>query len=82
MEELKRMNDAKQYLQSYAYWHIYEHGNDDERSVLRQSEPDARAWNAMVLRHRVGEVLLDKLLAVYTPHSTVVARRGRADGLA
>ncbi|MDT9718391.1 heptaprenyl diphosphate synthase component 1 [Paenibacillus sp. ClWae2A] len=61
VEELKRMNDEKQYLHSYAYWHIYEHGNDDERSVLRQSEPDARAWNAMVLRHRVGEVLLDKL---------------------
>ncbi|WP_440109838.1 heptaprenyl diphosphate synthase component 1 [Paenibacillus sp. QZ-Y1] len=61
VEELGRMNDERSFLHSYAFWHINEHGNDDERKRLRQPEPDSRAWNGMVLRHRTREVMLDKL---------------------
>ncbi|MFC9709948.1 heptaprenyl diphosphate synthase component 1 [Paenibacillus sp. NPDC056933] len=60
-EELRRMNDDQNFYHSYAFWHIYEHGNDDEQKWLRQPEMDARTWSSMVLKHRIGEVLLDKL---------------------
>jgi heptaprenyl diphosphate synthase len=29
--------------------------------MLRQPEPDARAWSGMVLKYRIGDLLLDKL---------------------
>ncbi|MEC0124329.1 heptaprenyl diphosphate synthase component 1 [Paenibacillus pabuli] len=60
-EELRRMNHDQNFYHSYAFWHIYEHGNEDEQKWLRQPEMDARTWSSMVLRHRIGEVLLDKL---------------------
>ncbi|MGC5773295.1 heptaprenyl diphosphate synthase component 1 [Paenibacillus pabuli] len=60
-EELRRMNHDQNFYHSYAFWHIYEHGNEDEQKWLRQPEMDARTWRSMVLRHRIGEVLLDKL---------------------
>ncbi|MEK4056611.1 heptaprenyl diphosphate synthase component 1 [Paenibacillus sp. FSL F4-0087] len=61
MEELRRLNDEQRFYHSYAFWHIYEYGNDDERKMLRQPEPDTRAWSGMVLKYRIGEFLLDKL---------------------
>jgi heptaprenyl diphosphate synthase len=59
--ELNRMRDEQQLLHSYAFWHIYEYGNDEERSHLRQMKIELRAWNAVVLKYSVNEVLLDKL---------------------
>lgn len=59
--ELNRMRDEQQFLHSYAFWHIYEYGNDEERSHLRQMKIELRAWNALVLKYSVNEVLLDKL---------------------
>lgn len=59
--ELNRMRDEQQLLHSYAFWHIYEYGNDEERSHLRQMKIELRAWNALVLKYSVNEVLLDKL---------------------
>lgn len=61
MEELQRMNDEQNFYHSYAFWQIYEYGNDDERNLLRQQEPDTRAWSGMVHKYRIGELLLDKL---------------------
>ncbi|WP_366295170.1 heptaprenyl diphosphate synthase component 1 [Paenibacillus sp. AN1007] len=59
--ELNRMRDEQQLLHSYAFWHIYEYGNDEERSHLHQMKIELRAWNAVVLKYSVNEVLLDKL---------------------
>ncbi|MFS0871295.1 heptaprenyl diphosphate synthase component 1 [Paenibacillus xylanilyticus] len=61
VEELQRINDEKNFNHSYAFWYIYEQGNEDERNILRQSEPDARAYGGMVLKYRMDKILLDKL---------------------
>lgn len=60
-DELNRMRDEQQHTDSYAFWHMYEHGNDSERNELRQTQINARAWDVMVLKYSVSEVLLDKL---------------------
>ena len=60
-EEMNRMRDEKQMLHSYAFWHIYENGNEEERMHLSQTEIEPRIWSSMVLKHSVSEVLLDKL---------------------
>ncbi|MGQ8872873.1 heptaprenyl diphosphate synthase component 1 [Paenibacillus sp. TSA_86.1] len=59
--EMNRMRDEQQMLHSYAFWHMYENGNDEERSHLRQMQIDPRTWSALVLKYSVSEVLLDKL---------------------
>ncbi|WP_338540032.1 heptaprenyl diphosphate synthase component 1 [Paenibacillus tundrae] len=59
--ELQKLNDEKSFVYSYAFWSINEQGSDEERKVLRQPEPDMRAWAGLVLKYRIGEILLDKL---------------------
>ncbi|MDQ0169076.1 heptaprenyl diphosphate synthase component 1 [Paenibacillus tundrae] len=61
VEELQKLNDEKSFVYSYAFWNINEQGSDEERKVLRQPEPDMRAWAGLVLKYRIGEILLDKL---------------------
>ncbi|WP_145047477.1 heptaprenyl diphosphate synthase component 1 [Paenibacillus xylanexedens] len=61
VEELQKLNDEKSFVYSYAFWSINEQGSDEERKVLRQPEPDMRAWARLVLKYRIGEILLDKL---------------------
>lgn len=61
LEELQKLNDDRSFVYSYAFWNIYEQGSDEERKVLRQPEPDMRAWTGLVLKYRIGEILLDKL---------------------
>lgn len=61
LEELRKLNDDRSFVYSYAFWNIYEQGSDEERKVLRQPEPDMRAWTGLVLKYRIGEILLDKL---------------------
>ncbi|MBB6022567.1 heptaprenyl diphosphate synthase [Paenibacillus sp. JGP012] len=60
-DELNRMRDEQRHTESYAFWHVYENGNDSERDELRQTQINARAWDVMVLKYSVSEVLLDKL---------------------
>lgn len=60
-DELNRMRDEQQHTDCYAFWHVYENGNDSERDELRQTPINARAWDVMVLKYSVSEVLLDKL---------------------
>ncbi|MCG7375580.1 heptaprenyl diphosphate synthase component 1 [Paenibacillus sp. ACRSA] len=59
--ELQKLNDEKSFVYSYAFWSINEQGSDEERKVLLQPEPDMRAWAGLVLKYRIGEILLDKL---------------------
>ncbi|WP_128102555.1 heptaprenyl diphosphate synthase component 1 [Paenibacillus sp. DCT19] len=61
VEELQKLNDEKCFVYSYAFWSIYEQGSDEERKVLLQPEPDMRVWAGLVLKYRIGEILLDKL---------------------
>ncbi|MGF9699145.1 heptaprenyl diphosphate synthase component 1 [Paenibacillus sp. MABNR03] len=61
VEELQRISNEKSFNHSYAFWYIYEQGNEDERNILRQSEPDERAYGGMVLKYRMDEILLDRL---------------------
>ncbi|MCM3171451.1 heptaprenyl diphosphate synthase component 1 [Paenibacillus sp. MER 99-2] len=61
VEELQKLNDEKCFVYSYAFWSIYKQGSDEERKVLLQPEPDMRVWAGLVLKYRIGEILLDKL---------------------
>ncbi|MCP1133076.1 heptaprenyl diphosphate synthase component 1 [Paenibacillus polysaccharolyticus] len=61
IEEMDRMRDEKRMLHSYAFWYVYENGNDEERGHLTQMELEPRMWSSMVLKHSISEVLLDKL---------------------
>ncbi|MDR6722150.1 heptaprenyl diphosphate synthase [Paenibacillus amylolyticus] len=61
VEELQKLNDEKSFVYSYAFWSINEQGSDEERKVLRQPEPDMRAWAGLVMKYRIGEILLDML---------------------
>ncbi|KQY87756.1 heptaprenyl diphosphate synthase [Paenibacillus sp. Root52] len=61
VEELQKLNDEKSFVYSYAFWSINVQGSDEERKVLRQPEPDMRAWAGLVLKYRIGEILLDML---------------------
>ncbi|MBR2563225.1 MAG: heptaprenyl diphosphate synthase component 1 [Paenibacillus sp.] len=60
-EEMNRIRDNHQALHSYAFWHIYEHGNDEERKYLREMEIEPHVWGSLVLKYSVKKILLDKL---------------------
>ncbi|WP_337032993.1 heptaprenyl diphosphate synthase component 1 [Paenibacillus illinoisensis] len=61
VEELQRMNDAKKFSHSYAFWHIYKQGTADERNLIGQPEPDMRACGAMAVKYQIDGLLLDRL---------------------
>lgn len=66
-------------LHSYAFWHIYEYGNDEERSHLRQMKIELRAWNAVVLKYSVNEVFAGQGARVYTAFSLSLHEGGHQD---
>lgn len=61
VEELQRMNDAKKFSHSYAFWHIYKQGTADERNLLGQPELDMRACGAVAVKYQIDGLLLDRL---------------------
>ncbi|CAH1217417.1 MULTISPECIES: heptaprenyl diphosphate synthase component 1 [unclassified Paenibacillus] len=58
--ELHRLNDGH-FVHSYAFWHVYEQGSNEERHALRQSDPAPDVRSNMLKKHRVEDILLDKL---------------------
>lgn len=58
--ELRRLNDGH-FVHSYAFWHVYEQGSNEERNALRQTDPAPDVRSNMLKKHRVEDILLDKL---------------------
>lgn len=58
--ELHRLNDGH-FVHSYAFWHVYEQGSNEERNALRQSDPAPDVQSNMLKKYRVEDILLDKL---------------------
>ncbi|CAM2801960.1 heptaprenyl diphosphate synthase component 1 [Paenibacillus sediminis] len=59
--EMKSSSSAAAVSRGYAFWHILEAGNADEREAIKQSNLDANHWKKMLVKYSVTDQLMEKL---------------------
>jgi heptaprenyl diphosphate synthase len=60
-EELTRLEAAERSRFSFAFWRLLEKGTAEEKELLLNETLDGKSWRQLLLKYKVGDLLLDKL---------------------
>ncbi|MDP4096653.1 heptaprenyl diphosphate synthase component 1 [Paenibacillus sp. P96] len=63
-DELSRLEAAERFRFSFAFWRLLENVTAEEREQLLGGTVDGKSWIQLMMKYKVGDMLLDKLDAV------------------